>query len=123
MKWFWIIVLLVIGAIATYVAVEYLTVSIHAVPSFLGPHKGRGHYRKRGSAAALVALIAFVGAGYLIFRNWKAGKVAAAAAAPAAPAAPAVTAPATETPAVAAPAPAQPLPAETTAATEQPTGE
>ncbi len=69
MKWIWVALLVIIGAIAAYVAIEYLTVPIHAVPSFLGPHKGRGHYHKRGALAALVAVVALAGAGYLTYRN------------------------------------------------------
>src|ERR1700722_20757087 len=80
MKWVGVIILVIVGILAALVAVEYLTVSIHAVPSFLGRHPGRGHYRKRGAGAALVALIAFVVAGYLIFRIRSADKKAALAA-------------------------------------------
>ena len=83
MKWFWVIVLVVVGILAALVAVEYLTVSIHAVPSFLGRRHGRGHFRKRGAAAAFIAVVAFVGAGYLIYRTRRADKLALAASAPA----------------------------------------
>jgi len=70
MKWIWVIVLVVVGALAAFVAVEYLTTSIHNLPSYIpGRHPGRGHYRKRGAGAALVALLAFAGAGFLTFRN------------------------------------------------------
>jgi hypothetical protein len=69
MKWIWVIVLVVIGALAAFVAIEYLTVSIHNLPSYIpGHHKGRGHYHKRGAVAALIALLAFVGAGFLAYR-------------------------------------------------------
>ncbi len=75
MKWFWVIVLVIVGALATFVAVEYLTVAIHALPSYIPGHKAaypghgeRGHYHKRGAAAALVALVAFVAAGFLAWR-------------------------------------------------------
>ena len=82
MKWLGVIVLLIVGILAALVAVEYLTVSIHAVPAFMGRHPGRGHYRKRGAAAVLVAVIAFVAAGYLIVRMRRADKAALAAAGP-----------------------------------------
>lgn len=73
MKWIWVIVLVIIGVLAAIVAVEYLTVSIHALPSFIpGRHKGRGHYHKRGAVAALIAFVAFVIAGYLTYRNLRA---------------------------------------------------
>jgi hypothetical protein len=80
MKWLGAIVLVIVGILAALVAVEYLTVSIHAVPSFMGRHPGRGHYRKRGAVAALIAIIAFVAAGYLIYRTRRADKMALAAA-------------------------------------------
>jgi hypothetical protein len=92
MKWIWVIILVIVGALAAYVAIEYFTVSIHALPSYipghkaLGPHgrPARGHYRKRGAAAAFVALVAFVVAGFLAFRIVKNDKAPAPAAAPAA---------------------------------------
>ncbi|MGH9207018.1 MAG: hypothetical protein ACRD1G_10740, partial [Acidimicrobiales bacterium] len=71
MKWIWVIVLVIIGALAAFVAIEYFTVSIHALPSYIPGHKvghghyGGGHYRKRGAAAAVVAFVALAGAGYL----------------------------------------------------------
>ena len=75
MKWFAVIVLVIIGLLATFVAVEYLTVSIHALPSYIPGHKAaypghseRGHYHKRGAIAALIALVAFVVAGFLALR-------------------------------------------------------
>jgi hypothetical protein len=75
MKWIWVIVLAVIGILAAIVAVEYLTVSIHALPSFIpGRHPGHGHYHKRGAGAAIIALLAFIGAGFLAYRNVKADK-------------------------------------------------
>jgi hypothetical protein len=90
MKWIWVILLVIVGAFATYVAVEYLTVSIAHIPSWFPGHKvpapghrhARGHYRKGAAGAALVALIAFVGAGYLAFRNTRTSGPARAAAAP-----------------------------------------
>lgn len=62
MKWIWVIVLVVVGIIAAFVAVEYLTTSIHALPSYIPGHenlvhgrKPRGRYHKRGAAAAVIA--------------------------------------------------------------------
>jgi hypothetical protein len=69
MKWIWVIVLVVIGALAAFVAVEYLTVSIHNLPSYIpGHHPGRGHYHKRGAIAGFIALLALAGAGFLAYR-------------------------------------------------------
>ena len=75
MKWLPVILLAIVGVLAGIVAVEYLTVAIHALPSWIpGRHHGRGHYHTRGAAAALVALVAFGIAGYLAFRIVKADK-------------------------------------------------
>jgi uncharacterized membrane protein YidH (DUF202 family) len=70
MKWIGVIVLVIIGILAAIVAVEYLTVSIHSLPSFIpGHHAGkRGHYHKRGAVAGFVAVVAFAVAGYLAYR-------------------------------------------------------
>jgi hypothetical protein len=69
MKWISVIVLVIVGVLAAIVAVEYFTVAIHALPSFMGRHHGRGHYRKRGAIAAVIAFVALVVAGYLTYRN------------------------------------------------------
>jgi uncharacterized membrane protein YidH (DUF202 family) len=70
MKWIWVIILAIIGILAAIVAVEYLTVAIHALPSFIpGRHPGHGHYHKRGAIAAVIAFVALVAAGYLTLRN------------------------------------------------------
>ena len=68
MKWISVIVLAIIGVLAAIVAIEYFTVAIHALPSILGPHHGRGHYHKRGAIAAVIAFVALVAAGYLAYR-------------------------------------------------------
>jgi hypothetical protein len=78
MRWIWVILLVVVGAFFTYMAVEYLTVSIGHIPTWFPGHKAptpghhvHGHYRKGGAGAALLAFLAFVGAGYLTFRNMR----------------------------------------------------
>jgi hypothetical protein len=82
MKWLWIIVLIVVGVIAAVFAFEYLTVGIGHLPSWVPGHAAhhRGHERKRGLLAAVVAIAAFVGAGWMIYKNQQADKAAAAAA-------------------------------------------
>lgn len=83
MKWIGVILLVILGGLATYVAIEYFTVAIHTLPSYIPGHKTataghayRGHYRKRGAVAAVIALVAFVIAGFLAYRIVKADKAA-----------------------------------------------
>jgi hypothetical protein len=109
MKWLWVIVLVIVGILAALVAIEYLTISIHAIPSFMGRHPGRGHYRKRGALAAVIAVIAFVAAGYLIYRTRRADQAALAAAGGGTPVVPVGSGP-----------PAAELPIESAAATPEP---
>ena len=103
MKWIWIIALIVIGIIAAVFAYEYLTVGIGHLPSWVPGHvaaaspvngkcpKGyhlknglcyeAGKMHKRGAFAALIAIVAFVAAGWLIYKNREADKVTAGGAA------------------------------------------
>lgn len=73
-KWIGIIVLAIIGILAAIVAVEYLTLPIHSLPTFLGgkhPAPGkhyRGNHHKRGDVAAVVAVVALGAAIYLAVR-------------------------------------------------------
>ena len=69
MKWIGVVLLAIIGVLAAVVAIEYLTVSIHSLPSFIpGRHHVNGHYHKRGAIAAVISLAAFVAAGYWAYR-------------------------------------------------------
>jgi uncharacterized membrane protein YidH (DUF202 family) len=68
MKWVLVIVLAIIGVLAAIVAIEYFVVPIHSLPSYMGQRHTAGHYRKRGAAAALVAVVALVAAGLLAAR-------------------------------------------------------
>ena len=79
MKWFWIVALIVVGIVAAVFAAEYLTTGIGHLPSWVpGHHHGeRGHMRKRGYAAGLVAIVCFAGAGWLIYKDRKGDKTAA----------------------------------------------
>ncbi len=76
MKWIWVILLIVVGIVAAVFAYEYLSTGIGHLPSWVPGHEvgKRGHYHKRGYAAALVAILAFAGAGWLIYRNQTAAK-------------------------------------------------
>lgn len=80
MKWFWIAVLIVVGVLAGILAFEYLTNSIGQLPSWVPGHvsvrKTRGHMHKRGYLAAIVAVGAFAGAGWLIYKNQRSVKAA-----------------------------------------------
>ncbi len=79
MKWIGVAVLAVIGIIAAFVAIEYLVVPIHSLPTFLPGHKsGNGHYHKRGAIAAVVALVALGGAVLLAIRFTRPGSEGAA---------------------------------------------
>src|SRR5664280_1390688 len=67
-KWIGVIALTVVGILAAIVAIEYLTVPIHSVPTFLGGKHVRGHYQRRGSALLVLAVVAFGGAAYWTVR-------------------------------------------------------
>jgi len=69
-KWVWIVLLLVVGIVAAVFAGEYLSTNIAHLPSWVpGHHAGyKGHMHKRGAVLALVALLAFAGAGWLIYK-------------------------------------------------------
>jgi len=102
MKWLWIILLVIVGIIAAVFAFEYLTVGIGHLPSWVPGHVtptavpasgkcpgvlhlkgglcyGTGHSHKRGALAAVIAVAAFIGAGWLIYKNQLADKAAKAA--------------------------------------------
>jgi len=102
MKWLWIILLIIVGIVAAVFAYEYLSTSLGHLPSWVPGHAARfvsvngkcknksagtgayiaengycyktGHSHKRGYAAALVAVVAFVWAGWLIYKNQAADK-------------------------------------------------
>jgi hypothetical protein len=68
-KWTVVIILVVVGILAAIVAVEYLTVPIHKLPSFLGgKHHTKGHYKRRGELLVVIAVVVFGAAGYLAYR-------------------------------------------------------
>lgn len=71
MKWKWIavIALFVVGILAAIVAIDWLTQPIHSVPSYLGgeAHK-HGHFRRRGEALIVGAIIVLAVAIYLTIR-------------------------------------------------------
>jgi hypothetical protein len=69
MKWIGVIVLAVVGILALIVGVDYLTTSIHHLPSFLGGKRHtKGHYQKRGDALIAIGVVALGGAGYWAYR-------------------------------------------------------
>lgn len=106
-KWIGVIVLAVVGVILAFVAIEWLSEPIWKVPQYLGGkpalvhgHHVRGHYRRRGEALAVLAVIAFAGAAYLAWTIKRAPAAVAVAgdgpAEPATVAAPAAPEPAPE---------------------------
>ena len=63
MKWLVVLILAVVGILAAIVAVEYLTVPIHNLPSFIPGHRSvNGHYHVRGAITGLIAIVALVSA-------------------------------------------------------------
>jgi len=82
MKWLWIILLGVVGIVAAVFAFEYLTVGIGHLPTWVPGHVAHehGHLHKRGYLAALIAVLAFAGAGFLLYKKIQGDKDAAAAA-------------------------------------------
>lgn len=85
MKWIPVIILIIVAGLAAFVAFEYFTVAIHALPSYIPGHEStvhghhhppRGHYRKRGAVAAVIAVILLVIAGWLTVRITRADKAA-----------------------------------------------
>ena len=80
MKWIWIIVLALVGVVAAVFAFEYLTVGIGHLPSWIPGHVAgkRGHLHKRGLIAGIIAVAAFAGAGWLIYKRVQDDKNAAA---------------------------------------------
>jgi hypothetical protein len=69
MKWLIVLVLAIVGVLAAIVAVEYLTVPIHSLPSFIPGHRSvNGHYHVRGAVAGLIAIVALVSAAVVALR-------------------------------------------------------
>ena len=91
MKWLWIILLIIVGIVAAIFAYEYLSTGIGHLPSWIPGHVTakaavdgkcpnsahlsngmcytKGHERKRGYLCLLIAVAAFVGAGWLIYKE------------------------------------------------------
>ncbi len=83
MKWIGVAVLVIIGVIAAFLAIEYFVVPFHSLPSYIPGHKtGPGKYHKRGAIAALVAIVALGGAVLLAVRFTRPASESAAPAVP-----------------------------------------
>lgn len=81
MKTALVVVLVVVAILAAIAAVEYLTVPIHSLPSFLPGRSAKGfdgHYHKRGAVAAVVAVLALLAAGFVAFNSRRGGAAAPA---------------------------------------------
>jgi len=60
-KWVISLIFAIVGVVALAVAVIYLTVPIHSLPSFMpGRHSGAGTYHKRGAIAAVIAVVLLI---------------------------------------------------------------
>jgi hypothetical protein len=60
-KWVVSGIFAIVGLLALAVAVIYLTVPIHSLPSFIpGQHSVDGTYHKRGAIAAVIAIVLLV---------------------------------------------------------------
>lgn len=69
MKWLTVVLLAIVGLLAAFVAIEYFTVSIHSLPSYIPGHRNvNGRYHVRGAIAALIAIVALAGAAVLAIR-------------------------------------------------------
>ena len=72
MKWLTVVLLAIVGLLAAFVAIEYYTVSIHALPSYLpGRRNVNGHYHMRGAMVGLVAIVALAIAAVLAIRIFR----------------------------------------------------
>ena len=71
----WVIsaIFAIVGVIAIVVAVIYLTVPIHSIPSFIpGKHPVNGHYHKRGAVAGVIGIVLLAIAVVIGLRNRRA---------------------------------------------------
>ncbi len=60
-KWVISVIFAIVGILALVVAVIYLTVPIHSLPSFMpGKHSGAGTYHKRGAIAAVIGVVLLI---------------------------------------------------------------
>jgi len=69
MKWLAVVLLAIVGLLAAFVCFEYLTVSIHSLPSYIPGHRSvNGKYHVRGAIAGLIAIVALAGSAVLAIR-------------------------------------------------------
>jgi hypothetical protein len=73
-KWAGVIALGVVGILAFIVAIFWLSEPIHSLPSFIGGKHGRGHYKRRGEALIVLAIVVIGVAAYLGYRLNRSGK-------------------------------------------------
>jgi hypothetical protein len=70
-------VLIIVGILALVVAIIYLAVGIHSLPSFIpGKHNVNGHYHKRGVIAAVIGVVLLAIGGFIGFRGRRASATA-----------------------------------------------
>lgn len=69
-RWAICAILAVVGVLALVVAVIYLTVPIHSLPSFIpSKHPVNGHYHKRAAAAGVIGIVLLAIAAVVGLRN------------------------------------------------------
>jgi uncharacterized membrane protein len=70
-KWAASAILAIVGVLAIAVAVIYVAVSIHSLPSFIpGKHVGvNGHYHKRAAIAGVIGIVLLALSGVIVFRS------------------------------------------------------
>ena len=82
MKIVGIVALGVIGLVALFLGIEWLTNPIHSLPAYLGGHPHhRGHYSRRGDAALVIGIGALAIGGYMLWKLRTANKSGTASAA------------------------------------------
>lgn len=80
MKWLPVALLTIFGLLAAFFAIEYYTVSIHSLPSYIpGRRNVNGHYHVRGAMVGLVGIVALAIAAVLAIRIVRPAEAAEAA--------------------------------------------
>jgi hypothetical protein len=69
-KWAVGAILAVVGILAIAVAVIYVAIPIHSLPSFIpGKHPVNGHYHKRAAIAGVIGIVLLAISGVIVLRS------------------------------------------------------